>query len=65
MQDDEIRQAILAKVPANVIADLQLSINDLKKQGQFKQYVAQRKLHLIMGNDGQMLDNLLSLGILK
>lgn len=64
MQDDEIRQAILAKVPANVIADLQLSINDLKKQGQFKQYVAQRKLALIMGKDGALLDNLLDLGIL-
>ena len=64
MEREELRKAIYDRVPVNVIADLQLSIDEMKQSGQFKQYVAQRKLGLIMGDSGTMLDNLLDLGIL-
>ncbi|MEI6297375.1 MAG: hypothetical protein WCO84_07105 [bacterium] len=64
MEREELRKAIYDRVPVSVIADLQLSIDEMKGQGQFKQYVAQRKLALIMGKDGALLDNLLDLGIL-
>ena len=40
MEREELRKAIYDRVPVSVIADLQLSIDEMKGQGQFKQYVA-------------------------
>jgi hypothetical protein len=44
--------------------ELQLSVNDMKKMPQYRQYVQQRKLSLL-SNDFRLLDTLLTLGILE
>lgn len=57
-QDAEIR-----KVAAE--AKLQEVVDEMFKLGQYKQYVQQAKLELLMGEKGRMIDNLLKKGYLK
>ena len=45
-------------------AKLQEIVDAMKALPQYRQYVAQRKLHLLMGEKGAVVDGLLNLGIL-
>jgi hypothetical protein len=45
-------------------AKLQEIIDEMKSLPQYRQYVQQRKLELLFGTRGLILDNLLRLGIL-
>ncbi len=60
-----LRGEIVSMLGNVKIASLQAAIDDMKKQGQYKQYVQQRKLGLLMGDKGEMLDKLLVIGVLK
>jgi hypothetical protein len=64
MDAEQVRLEIVAKLGQSWIDDMQSDINRMKKMPQYEQYVAQRKLHLIDSNY-QLIDNLLTLGILK
>jgi hypothetical protein len=61
----KLRGEIVSMLGNVKIAALQAAIDDMKKQGQYKQYVQQRKLGLLMGDRGEMLDKLLVIGVLK
>jgi len=64
-ETEKLRNQLIEKVGQKGLSDLQESVNEMKALGQFKQYVAQRKLELIMGQNGKLLDMLLTIGILK
>lgn len=57
-QDALIKKAV-------VEAKLQESIDEMLQTGQFRQYVKQAKLGLILGEAGSEMDALLKLGYLK
>lgn len=61
----KLRGDIATMLGSVKIAALQSAIDSMKTQGQYKQYVQQRKLGLLMGDKGEMLDKLLVIGILK
>ena len=60
----DAKKYVMDTIGPTKIAELQASIDEMKQTGQFRQYVSQRKLELIFGKDGRMLDNMLYLGIL-
>lgn len=59
------RQAIIDLMGKELIESTQKDIDAMKKMPQYAQYIAQRKMELLSGPSGKLLDQLLTLEIIK
>ena len=62
---ESAKEKLVRALGPKFIADCQKDVDKMKKMPQYKQYIAQRKMELLMGENGKFLDTLLKAGIIQ